>query len=50
MIDGIVADEEVEGVPVFRANTVMDSEESRRRVAQGVLDNPAEAGPPVPPE
>ena len=38
VIDGIVADEDVEGVPVFRANTVMDSAESRLRVAQEVLD------------
>jgi LPPG:FO 2-phospho-L-lactate transferase len=38
VIDGIVTDEDVEGVPVFRANTVMDSAESRRRVAQEVLD------------
>jgi LPPG:FO 2-phospho-L-lactate transferase len=38
VIDGIVADEDVEGMPVFRANTVMDSADSRRRVAQEVLD------------
>jgi LPPG:FO 2-phospho-L-lactate transferase len=38
VIDGIVADEDVDGVPAFRANTVMDSAESRRRVAQEVLD------------
>ena len=38
VIDGIVADEDVDGVPVFRANTVMDSADSRRRVAQEVLD------------
>jgi hypothetical protein len=33
-----VADEDVDGVPVFHANTVMDSADSRRRVAQEVLD------------
>jgi LPPG:FO 2-phospho-L-lactate transferase len=38
VIDGIVADEDVEGVRVFCANTVMDSADSRRRVAQEVLD------------
>jgi LPPG:FO 2-phospho-L-lactate transferase len=38
VIDGVVADEDVPGVSVFRANTVMDSPEARRRVAQEVLD------------
>jgi LPPG:FO 2-phospho-L-lactate transferase len=38
VIDGIVADEDVESVRLFRANTVMDSVQSRRRVAEEVLD------------
>jgi LPPG:FO 2-phospho-L-lactate transferase len=38
VIDGIVTDEDVEGVRLFRANTVMDSVQSRRRVAEEVLD------------
>ena len=38
VIDAIVADEDVEGLPAFRANTVMDSPEARRRVAEEVLD------------
>lgn len=38
VIDGIVADEAVSGMPAFRANTVMDSPEARRRVAQEVID------------
>jgi LPPG:FO 2-phospho-L-lactate transferase len=38
VIDAIVADEDVPQVKAFRANTVMDSPEARRRVAEEVLN------------
>jgi LPPG:FO 2-phospho-L-lactate transferase len=38
LIDGLVADEDAEGVRVFLGNTVMDSPEARQRVAEEVLD------------
>ena len=38
LIDGLVADEEVEGVPVRRDDTLMDSPAARRRVAEITLD------------
>jgi LPPG:FO 2-phospho-L-lactate transferase len=38
LLDGIVADEEVDGIPCRLDDTVMDSAESRARVAAGVLE------------
>jgi LPPG:FO 2-phospho-L-lactate transferase len=38
VIDGIVADEAVEGVPGIVTGTLLDSAEDRARVAREVLD------------
>jgi len=37
-IDGLVADEEAEGVPVLRTDTLMDTPEARARLARTILD------------
>jgi LPPG:FO 2-phospho-L-lactate transferase len=37
LLDGVVADEPVDGVPCLVDDTVMDSAESRRRLAAGTL-------------
>ena len=38
LVDGLVADEPVHGVPCLVADTLMDSEEARRRVASEALE------------
>jgi LPPG:FO 2-phospho-L-lactate transferase len=38
LIDGLVADEPVQGVPCLVTGTLMDSEEARRRVASEVVE------------
>lgn len=38
LLDGLVADEPAEGVPVAQTDTLMDSAEARRRVASFVLE------------
>jgi LPPG:FO 2-phospho-L-lactate transferase len=38
LIDGLVADEAVDGVPCLVTDTLLDGEEARRRVASEVLD------------
>jgi LPPG:FO 2-phospho-L-lactate transferase len=38
LLDGLVADEPVEGLPMLRTDTLMDSAEARRRVATATLD------------
>jgi LPPG:FO 2-phospho-L-lactate transferase len=38
LLDGLVADEDVEGLPCLIMDTVMDSAERRRQVAQKILD------------
>jgi LPPG:FO 2-phospho-L-lactate transferase len=38
LIDGVVADEPVEGVPCLMTGTLMDGEEARRRVASEVVE------------
>jgi LPPG:FO 2-phospho-L-lactate transferase len=37
LIDGLVADEPVEGLPVLQTDTLMDDAASRRRVAEETL-------------
>jgi hypothetical protein len=38
VIDGIVADEAVEGIPALVTDTLLDTPEDRARVAREVLD------------
>ncbi len=38
LLDGVVADEPVEGVPALKTETLMDEPETRRRVATSVLE------------
>jgi LPPG:FO 2-phospho-L-lactate transferase len=38
LLDGVVADEEVSGLPALRADTVMDTSEARARVAATSLE------------
>ena len=38
LLDGLVADEEAEGLPVLRTNTLMDTPESRAGLARAILD------------
>ncbi len=38
MLDGIVADEDVTGLPALRIDTLMDTPADRRRVAASVLE------------
>ena len=38
VLDGIVADEDVDGLPALRVDTLMDTPEDRRRVAASVLE------------
>jgi hypothetical protein len=37
LLDGLVADEPVEGLPALRTDTLMDSHAARRRVAETTL-------------
>ena len=38
LLDGVMADERVEGIPALQANTLMDTPEDRRRVAAEVVE------------
>jgi LPPG:FO 2-phospho-L-lactate transferase len=38
LLDGVVADEPVQGLPGLQTDTVMDSPQARRRVAEEILE------------